>query len=199
MLSFVDCVFPNSCFRRVFLLSPNRFSCIHFLFKQFRFFACSKAGTQDSHSWDHRQSGENNLFFACSKAGTQDTILETIETRAKTSLICVSRHFETSLENKPICLNKRRVDSIRSIAAKVFRLVLRHRRLFHAALPHIACVAALPHIMGGHACELCFSHSRTMRLMRSICDDQELVFFNPVERRWLDKTSLGLADKNHNI
>ena len=45
----------------------------------------------------------------------------------------------------------------------------------------------------------CFSHSRTMRLMRSICDDQELVFFNPVERRWLDKTSLGLADKNHNI
>ena len=47
-----------------------------------------------------------------------------------------------------------------------------------------------------------FFHSRTMRLMRgrrSICDDQELVFFNPVERRRLEKTSLGLADKNHNI
>ena len=138
-------------------------------------------------------------FSRAPKQAPKTQFWGTIETRAKTSLICVSRHFETSLENKPICLNKRRVDSIRGIAAKVFRLVLRHRRLFHAALPHIACVAALPHIMGGHACELCFSHSRTMRLMRSICDDQELVFFNPVERRWLDKTSLGLADKNHNI
>ena len=91
---FSSCVFAVS---EPFFMHP-------FLFKQFRFFACSKAGTQDSHSWDHRKSGENNVFFACSKAGTH--FFGTIETRAKTILICVSRHFETSLENKPICLNK---------------------------------------------------------------------------------------------
>ena len=139
-------------------------------------------------------------FSRAPKQAPKTHLFGTIETRAKTILTCVSRHFETALENKPICLNKRRVDSIRGIAAKVFRLVLRHRRLFHAALPHIACVAALPHIWDGMHAN--FFHSRTMRLMRgrrSICDDQELVFFNPVERRRLEKTSLGLADKNHNI
>ena len=152
-------MFPNSCFRRVFLLSPNRFSCIHFCSNNFRFSHAPKLApkTHTHGTIDNRV--KTICFSRAPKQAPKTQFWGTIETRAKTSLICVSRHFETSLENKPICLNKRRVDSIRGIAAKVFRLVLRHRRLFHAALPHIACVAALPHIWDGmHANFFSLSH-----------------------------------------